>query len=175
MSYHLGGLGQTSAGSGVVSIPPRSADLTAIQQRLVADGLLHITPDGVISSSSSPTLTALRSWATSHGLSATGVARVSTGGAAYVGGLALRRDLADALLGGAAAPAPSGVATTPRPSGGTTSATPGGKSDGAAPATPSGPLLPYAPPVQPTDWMPWAIGGGVALLTLGGLAYAATR
>ena len=73
---------------------------------------------------------------------------------------------------------PSTSTTTP-PAGGTktgggTSVAPGGKS-GAAPA-PTTPLLPSTPATQSsTDWTPWLIGGGVALVALLGLGVAVSR
>lgn len=85
------------------------------------------------------------------------------------------------------APLPSGMTIEPRPgepgyaapatsTGGKTGAsvTP---TSGKAGGTATGPLLPYAPPIAQSDtsWLPWAIGGGIALLVLGGGAIAMSR
>lgn len=78
MSY--AGLGQTPA-TEMVTFAPRSADLIYIQDYLIRQRLLSLSrPDGVISSTSSPTLAAVRNFATNNGLSATGTARTPSGG-----------------------------------------------------------------------------------------------
>ena len=102
------GLGQADY-STLTTMAPRSRDLISLQTSLMNAGLLSIrTADGVIDSDGSPTLAAIRSWATSNGLSATGVSRSSNGG------LVIPAGLAAGILGGASvtkivgpAPAPS--------------------------------------------------------------------
>lgn len=73
-------------------------------------------------------------------------------------------------------PAPTGTAPTGTKTGGATAPpVPTGGKTAPASVTP-GPLLPYAPMTQTsTDWTPWVIGGGVALVALLGLGWAASR
>jgi hypothetical protein len=136
------GLGQTDTASALAA---RSAELIALQNALVAAGALTLrTVDGVISSASSPTLASIRAWATSHGLSATGTARTSSGG------LTIPSALLTSIIG--AAPAGGGAS--------------GGKTGGAATTEsetgPSGGETSIGGGMP--RWLPWAAGGAVVLL-----------
>jgi hypothetical protein len=137
------GLGQSEAAT-ITTMGPRSRDLVALHSALMSAGILSIrTADGLIDSDSSPTLAAIRSWATSNGFSSTGVARTSNGG------LAIPAGLAAGILGGAsvakivgAAPAASSILPTFDTA-----------SDAAASTGSSGSI-------------PWIVGGTVAIIAL---------
>lgn len=77
MSYS--GLG--TAGTGSTTTLNRGSELQAFQQHLVARGEMPASAaDGVISTGTSPTLTAVRASAAAMGLPTGSVARTSTGG-----------------------------------------------------------------------------------------------
>jgi hypothetical protein len=144
------GLGQADS---LASLAARSAELVALQTALMSAGVLSIrTADGVISSASSPTLAAIRTWATSHGLSSTGTARTASGG------LAIPASLLARITGGAGTTGGSSSETSVSKTGSATeSAEPSGGGGRSSVAT----------------WMPWAgagmylLGGGAALFLLG--------
>jgi hypothetical protein len=150
-SGYLQGLGQTPGSS--TSLPAGSALIVRLQTLLMQAGLLNIhTADGIISSSSSATLVAIRAWATAHGMPTTGVARTSGGG------LSIPTALLNGILGTSSTTGPS-----------TTTAD--GSSKGSSP-TPSA-VLPSPDMVSGgttssglPSWVPW-VGGGVALLVIG--------
>jgi len=146
------GLGQASGTS--TSLPAGSALLVRLQTLLMQGGLLNIhTADGVISSSTSATLVAIRAWATAHGMPTTGVSRTSGGG------LSIPTAMLNGILGTAGTTGPS-----------TTTADSSSKGSPAPPST----VLPSAdmmsdggaiPSGGMPRWVPW-VGGGVALLVI---------
>jgi peptidoglycan hydrolase-like protein with peptidoglycan-binding domain len=156
MSYRASGLGQ--AATGITLSAGTGGGVARLQQRLISLGLLAMrVPDGMISSSSSATLTAVRTFATAHGLSATAVTRMSDGG------LSVPVGLHDAIMG---------TVTSPPPPSGYTPSGPGTFVDSktGAPVTPgsAGPFPTM--PASTTNWMPWAIGGSVVVIGLGFVA-----
>lgn len=144
MSYAgpLQGLGQTPS---LTTLPAQSALIVRLQTILMQQGLLSIrTADGLISSATSPTLSALQTWATNNGLSATGLARTGSNG------LTIPTALLNAVIGGGGTSAPS--ATTD------------------AKSAPSDVLPPTSMVLDTTSggvprWLPWA-GGAVALTVI---------
>lgn len=162
MSY--AGLGQASSGSSLVTLAPRSSELVSVQQRLIAAGLLRLSaPDGTISSATSPTLTAVRSFATSNGLSSTGTARSSTGG------LIARRDLLDAIVGSAApAPSVSEIVATALPGPATTPGTSPAKGGGGGATSPAS--EPAMEPPSGANPRTILIVAGVGVVLLAGMA-----
>lgn len=175
MSYS--GLGQAPAGSALITLAPRSDDLITVQRRLIDAGLLRLSaPDGVISSTSSPTLTAIRSFATNNGLSATGTARSSTGGlviprslfSAIIAAGGADMDFSETITSIATGPAP---ATTPAPLPGSGPTALPSKGGAASPGMPS-PGLPGRLPMPSTGADPRTIliVSGVGVLLLAGLA-----
>lgn len=149
------GLGQVDE---IVTLAPRSQQLVALQTVLMNAGVLPIrTADGVISSNS-PTLIAVRGWASSHRLATAGIARTSNSG------LAIPSSTLASIMGGGAAPGGGSQAT---PSSG------GGKSGGGAtapdPARPSA-TIPDLAPATPSWVMPTAVATTAAVL-LGALAW----
>lgn len=149
MSYagHLQGLGQASSTS--TTLPAQSALIVRLQTLLMQGGLLNIhTADGLISSSTSATLVAIRAWATAHGMSSSGVARTSGGG------LSIPTPLLNSILG-----TPSASASSDS----------GGKGSAATPSA----MLPSSDMVSGgttvggiPSWIPW-VGGGAVLLAVG--------
>lgn len=175
MSYS--GLGQAPAGSALITLAPRSDDLITVQRRLIDAGLLRLSaPDGVISSTSSPTLTAIRSFATNNGLSATGTARSSTGGlviprslfSAIIAAGGADMDFSETITSIATGPAPT---TTPAPMPGSGPTALPSKGGAASPGMPS-PGLPSRLPMPSTGADPRTIliVSGVGVLLLAGLA-----
>lgn len=156
MTYHLRGLGQ--AASDLITIAPGAAGGVArLQAKLIEYRMLSLrAPDGRIDSASSPTLAAIRAYAARNELSASGLARTSSGG------LTIPRQLNDAILAAEMYFSSDG-------SGGGSSAKGGGGSDaggGGSSAGGSG-----GPP-----WAAIAIAGGSAAALLVGLAvYARLR
>jgi len=143
------GLGQTPGTS--TTLPAGSALIVHLQTLLMQGGLLNIhTADGIISSSTSATLVAIRAWATAHGMPTTGVSRTSGGG------LSIPTALLNGILG------------TP---GTGPSADGGGKGSSAPPSAvlPSpdmvadGGAVPGALP----RWVPWA-GAALVVAVFGG-------
>lgn len=173
MSYS--GLGQAPAGSALITLAPRSDDLITVQRRLIDAGLLRLpAPDGVISSTSSPTLTAIRSFATNNGLSSTGTARSSTGGlvipralfSAIIAAGSADMDFSETITSIATGPAPvTTPAPVPGPAGPTAFPSKGGA---ASPGTPSPGRLPM--PSTGADPRTILIVSGVGVLLLAGLA-----
>jgi len=151
MTYHLSGLGQAfTAARGA------SGDVARLQTQLIQYGLLNLrAPDGVISSANSPTVQAVRAYASRAGMSASGVARTSSGG------LVLPRPLFDAILAGP--PSPSGGSGE---GGDVSSGKGGGESGGdALDARRSTQARAGSP-----SWLPWVLGAGAAVVVLGTVA-----
>lgn len=150
MTYHLPGLGQAfTAARGA------SGDVARLQAQLIQYGLLNLrAPDGVISSANSPTVQAVRAYASRAGMSASGVARTSSGG------LVLPRPLFDAILAG---PPPSGGSGD---GGDASSGKGGGESGGDAFDARSSMQARGGSP----SWLPWALGAGAAVVVLGTVA-----
>lgn len=138
MSY--AGLGQTSTAVALTQLPPGSALIVRLQSILMQQGVLHIsTADGIISSDTSATLAAIRSWATSHSAPSTGISRTSGGG------LSIPTVLLNAILATRfSAPA----TTTPAPDAKASAALP--PPEMVIDSTPAAGSLPR--------WVPWAAG-----------------
>lgn len=159
MTYHLKGLGQT-ASEMVTLTSGTGGGVARLQAKLIEYRMLSMrAPDGRIDSTSSPTLAAIRSYATRNELSTSGLARTSSGG------LTIPRQLNDAILtaemfftseGGGGASSGGGAAK----GGGSSDAGGGGASAGGS----GGPL-----------WAAIAIAGGSAAALLIGLAVYARR
>lgn len=160
MTYHLKGLGQT-ASEMVTLTPGAGGGVARLQAKLIEYRMLSMrAPDGRIDSSGSRTLEAIRTYASRNSLSASGLARTSSGG------LTIPRQLNDAILtaemyfteggGGASSGGGGGAAK----GGGSSDAGGGGASAGG----------PGGPP-----WAAIAIAGGSAAALLIGLAVYARR
>jgi hypothetical protein len=137
------GLGQASGTS--TSLPAGSALLVRLQTLLMQGGLLNIhTADGVISSSTSATLVAIRAWATAHGTPSAGVSRTSGGG------LSIPTALLNGILGTASTTGPS------------TTTADGGKGAPSA-VLPSPDMVADGGAVAMglPRWVPWAAGAAV--------------
>lgn len=180
MSYHGYGLGQTSTSDLVTMSPGPGSQLQTLQQ------MLGVTADGMISSGSSPTLTAARNFGTQRGLPVAGLARAPNGG------LIISARLRDAIMHGDMEFTVADLAEPSRPSstvattgGGTSSGS--GKPGGASTYAPSGggskpggaattgPLIPSMP-VTSSSRTALLVGGGIlAAIGIGGIAYAMTR
>lgn len=159
MTYHLRGLGQTASES-VTLTSGTGGGVARLQAKLIEYRMLSMrAPDGRIDSSGSPTLAAIRTYATRNGLSASGLARTTSGG------LTLPRQLNDAILtaemyfteGGGS---PSGGGGSAAKGGGGPDAGGGGASGGESGGPP---------------WAAIAIAGGSAAALLIGLAVYARR
>lgn len=135
------GLGQTDA---IATLAARSAELRSLQTTLMSAGALSLrTADGLISSSDSPTLAAIRNWATMHGLSATGTTRTSDGG------LAIPSPLLASIMSAVPSVAGGRAVTTPE--------------------APTSAVLPGSTLTTPSrwpSWLPWAGGGAVAIVAI---------
>lgn len=142
------GLGQTA--SATTSLPSGSALIVRLQTLLMQAGLLNIhTADGVISSSTSATLVAIRAWATAHGQPTTGISRTSGGG------LSIPTTLLNAILNGGGG---GGGATTST----TSTTSDGGKTTPSA-VLPS-PDMVIGGAVGLPRWVPWAAGAAVVAI-----------
>jgi hypothetical protein len=159
MTYHLKGLGQT-ASEMVTLTPGAGGGVARLQAKLIEYRMLSIrAPDGRIDSSGSRTLEAIRTYASRNSLSASGLARTSSGG------LTIPRQLNDAILtaemyfteGGGG---PSGGGGSAAKGGGGPDAGGGGASGGESGGPP---------------WAAIAIAGGSAAALLVGLAVYARR
>lgn len=157
MTYHLRGLGQTA--SDLVTLTSGTGGGVArLQAKLIEYRMLSLrAPDGRIDSTSSPTLAAIRTYATRNGLSASGLARTSSGG------LTLPRQLNDAILTAEMYFTEGGGG----PSGGGGSAAKGGGSDAGS----EGSIAAAGSP----PWAAIAIAGGSAAVLLIGFAVYARR
>jgi hypothetical protein len=159
MTYHLKGLGQT-ASEMVTLTPGAGGGVARLQAKLIEYRMLSMrAPDGRIDSSGSRTLEAIRTYASRNSLSASGLARTSSGG------LTIPRQLNDAILtaemyftegGGGASSGGGGAAK----GGGSSDAGGGGASAGGSGGPP---------------WAAIAIAGGSAAALLIGLAVYARR
>lgn len=145
----FGGLGQTDE---ILTYSAGSAEIRALQTALMSAGALGIrTADGRIDADSSPTLAAIRAWATSRGLPTTGIGRASGGG------LSVPASIVASILGGGAAPPATPAATIPTKS-------------------PPSAVLPEPSLVTSTGrWAPWWIVFGVGGAATVALLYAVAR
>lgn len=99
----FGGLGQADD---AVTYAAGSAELRAIQTALMNAGALGIrTADGRIDADNSPTLAAIRTWASSRGWATSSIRRTASGGLSLPAGIA-------ASILGTAAPTSDGAAPT---------------------------------------------------------------